>query len=95
MAVFAISDLHLSLGLNKPMDVFGVYWENYVKRIEKNWRSVVSENDTVLLCGDISWATYLEQAVEDIKTHTRRYAKRQMTWFNRDGGYTFYELKEN
>ncbi len=37
----------------------------------------------------------LEQAVEDIKTHTRRYAKRQMTWFNRDGGYTFYELKEN
>ena len=36
----------------------------------------------------------LEQAVEDIKTHTRRYAKRQMTWFNRDGGYTFYELRE-
>lgn len=26
----------------------------------------------------------LEQAVEDIKTHTRRYAKRQLTWFKRD-----------
>ena len=23
----------------------------------------------------------LEQAVTDIKTHTRRYAKRQLTWF--------------
>ena len=67
MAVFAISDLHLSLGLNKPMDVFGVSWENYVDRIEKNWREVVSENDTVLLCGDISWATYLSQAQEDFK----------------------------
>lgn len=26
----------------------------------------------------------LEQAVVDIKTHTRRYAKRQLTWFKRD-----------
>ncbi len=26
----------------------------------------------------------LDQAVIDIKTHTRRYAKRQMTWFRRD-----------
>lgn len=26
----------------------------------------------------------LEQAVTDIKTHTRRYAKKQLTWFKRD-----------
>lgn len=26
----------------------------------------------------------LEEAVADIKTHTRRYAKRQLTWFKRD-----------
>ena len=26
----------------------------------------------------------LDQAVADIKTHTRRYAKRQLTWFKRD-----------
>lgn len=26
----------------------------------------------------------LEQAVEDIKTHTRRYAKRQLNWFKKD-----------
>jgi tRNA dimethylallyltransferase len=33
-----------------------------------------------------------DQAVEDIKTHTRRYAKRQLTWFKRDGDYTYIEL---
>lgn len=36
--------------------------------------------------------TTLEQAVTDIKTHTRRYAKRQMTWFKRDDSYEFVEL---
>jgi tRNA dimethylallyltransferase len=32
------------------------------------------------LDGDIS----IEQAIEQIKTNTRRYAKRQITWFSRD-----------
>lgn len=36
--------------------------------------------------------TSLNQAVTDIKTHTRRYAKRQMTWFKRDDSYEFVEL---
>ena len=35
----------------------------------------------------------LEQAVTDIKTHTRRYAKRQMTWFKRDGSYIGVEAQ--
>lgn len=34
----------------------------------------------------------LEQAITDIQTHTRRYAKRQMTWFNRDGQYEMKEI---
>lgn len=33
-----------------------------------------------------------DQAVEDIKTHTRRYAKRQLTWFKRDGDYKYIDL---
>ena len=65
MSVFAISDLHLPLGIEKPMDVFGTGWENYVERTEKNWRSVISENDTVLIGGDVSWAMYLEEAEKD------------------------------
>lgn len=33
----------------------------------------------------------LEQAIVNIKTNTRRYAKRQMTWFNRTDGYSWFQ----
>ena len=59
MALFGISDLHLSLGCDKPMDVFPG-WKDYVARLEKNWRAMVSEEDTVVIGGDISWALKLE-----------------------------------
>ncbi|MBE7024990.1 MAG: serine/threonine protein phosphatase [Ruminococcaceae bacterium] len=65
MAIFAMSDLHLPLGIDKPMDVFGSGWENYVERISENWKSTVKETDTVLIGGDVSWATYLEEALPD------------------------------
>ncbi len=65
MAIYAISDLHLALSIEKPMDVFGGRWENYMDRLKENWCSSVGEDDTVLVPGDISWATYLEQAYED------------------------------
>lgn len=65
MSIYAISDLHLPLGIDKPMNIFGPMWENYVDRIRENWHSCIKEEDTVLLCGDFSWATYLEQAVAD------------------------------
>ena len=55
MSLFAIADLHLSLNGEKPMDVFKG-WHNYVERLEKNWRRVVQEGDTVVIAGDISWA---------------------------------------
>ena len=37
MALYAIGDLHLSLGTNKPMDVFGPKWANYVEHIQENF----------------------------------------------------------
>lgn len=64
MALFTIADLHLSLGADKPMDVFKG-WENYVERLEKNWRAVVGEQDTVVVAGDISWAMKLEDTKRD------------------------------
>lgn len=67
MKLFAISDLHLSLGTDKPMDIFGHSWENYEERLEKNWRETISDDDTVIINGDISWATYLENTTEDFK----------------------------
>lgn len=65
MALYAIADLHLPLGINKPMDIFGKKWENYVERLKVNWQSVVKPEDTVVIPGDFSWATYLEESKAD------------------------------
>lgn len=64
MAVFAIGDLHLSLGGDKSMEYFSG-WNNYVGRIEKNWRERVGEKDTVVLLGDTSWAMRHEELKPD------------------------------
>lgn len=61
MTVYAISDLHMSMG-DKPMDIFGSNWENHTERIFEDWRSRVNDEDIVLLPGDFSWAMYLEEA---------------------------------
>lgn len=65
MALYAISDLHLSLGTNKPMDVFGDGWKNYENKMKENWNSTINDEDTVLVCGDISWAMYLQESIND------------------------------
>jgi predicted phosphohydrolase len=64
MALFAIADLHLSLASDKKMDVFPG-WENYVEKIEQHWRTLVSDDDTVVIAGDVSWGMSLEEALED------------------------------
>ena len=66
MAVFAISDLHLP-ARQKPMDIFGEHWENHFDRIAEDWRERVTEEDIVLLPGDLTWAMHLEEAMEDIQ----------------------------
>ncbi len=66
MALYAIADLHLSLGTDKPMDIFKG-WQDYHLRLEKNWCNLVTENDTVVVAGDISWAMKLEECYEDFK----------------------------
>ncbi len=66
MSLYAIGDLHLSLGVDKPMDVFRG-WTDYVNRIEKNWKKLIDDDDAVVLMGDTSWAMKLEEAVEDFR----------------------------
>ena len=66
MSVFVIGDLHLSLGTDKPMDVFRG-WENYVDRLKENWNSTVNDDDTVIVPGDISWAMKLEDTYTDFR----------------------------
>lgn len=67
MALYAIADLHLPLGIDKPMNIFGKSWENYVERLKENWINTVSQEDTVVLAGDFSWATYLEESKKDFE----------------------------
>ena len=64
MSVFVIGDLHLSLSIDKPMDVFGG-WIDYMTRLEENWRESVKPEDTVVVAGDISWAMKLEDLQKD------------------------------
>ena len=84
MALYAIADLHLPLGIDKPMDIFGKNWENYVSRIEENWQKTVSGEDTVVLAGDFSWATYLEESKKDFEFINRLNGRKIMLKGNHD-----------
>jgi predicted phosphohydrolase len=66
MIIYAISDLHLSHADPKPMDVFGKGWKDHPEKIARNWDSMVTEDDIVLVAGDISWAMRLPGAVPDL-----------------------------
>ena len=64
MALYAIADLHLSLGEEKPMDIFRG-WTNYIDRLTRNWTALVQPADTVVVAGDVSWAMSLDGARTD------------------------------
>lgn len=66
MAIYAIGDLHLPGGQEKPMDVFGSHWDDHASRIIAQWKRAVSPDDLVLIPGDISWAMHFEQAKDDL-----------------------------
>lgn len=68
MKIFAISDLHISTNTDKPMDVFGGNWVGYLDKIKADWMNKVTDDDLVLVGGDISWAMALEDAKKDIDT---------------------------
>lgn len=66
IGIFAISDLHLSFGTDKPMNIF-YGWENHTERIKANWKRLIKEDDTVVLPGDFSWALKPEESVKDFE----------------------------
>ncbi len=66
MALYAIADLHLSIGEDKPMDIFSG-WNDYVNRLKNNWLRLIDEDDFVVIGGDISWAMKLEETYVDFK----------------------------
>ena len=66
MALYAIGDLHLSLSVNKSMEVFGPAWKDYVSRIEASL-SCLTEDDVLILAGDTSWGMSLNEAEADFR----------------------------
>lgn len=67
MSLFSIADLHLSLTVDKPMDKFGSRWQDYTQKLKKRWEAVVTDDDTVIVPGDISWGIDLNEALADLK----------------------------
>ena len=84
MKIFAISDLHISTDGNKPMDVFGGKWVDYIDKIKSDWQSKVSDDDLVLIGGDISWAMNIEDAKRDILSFTDMKGKKVIIKGNHD-----------
>ena len=68
MSVYAMADLHLDIKSNeKSMEIFGNRWQNYVTKIKNNWCRLITENDTVIIPGDISWALNLNDSIYDLQ----------------------------
>ena len=84
MAIYSISDLHLGLSVDKPMDIFGPRWENYLEILEKNWQSMIALEDIVLLPGDTSWGMYLHEAEADFAFLNRLNGKKIISKGNHD-----------
>ena len=69
MKIFAIGDLHLSLGegVDKPMDRVGPVWINHDETLKNNWITNISDDDMTVIAGDISWALTSDEAVKDLE----------------------------
>ncbi len=88
MALYGISDLHLSFNEDKPMDVFGAKWDDYEKRLEKNWNNLVTDEDVVIINGDVSWAMYLEDTYDDFNYINKLNGKKIILKGNHDYWWT-------
>ncbi len=109
MALYAIGDTHLSLSADKPMDIFGGSWSGYVEKLREGFEEVSAE-DTVVLCGDLSWGMSLAQAREDFAFLDALPGKKllmkgnhdywwttaaKMNQFFAENGFTSFELLHN
>lgn len=100
MSIFVIGDLHLSFNNPKPMDIFGDNWSGHEEKIRSNWIENVSEDDLVILPGDFSWETYLEDTKLDFDYLNNLPGKKLLLKGNHDYWWTTVTsmrafLKEN
>lgn len=100
MSIFVIGDLHLSFNNPKPMDIFGDNWAGHEEKIRSNWIKNVSEDDLVILPGDFSWETYLNDTKLDFEFLNSLPGKKLLLKGNHDYWWTTVTsmrtfLKEN
>lgn len=100
MSIFVIGDLHLSFKNPKPMDIFGEHWAGHEEKIRNNWIENVREEDLVIIPGDFSWETYLEDAKLDFEYLNNLPGKKLLLKGNHDYWWTTVTsmrnfLKEN
>lgn len=82
--IFAIADLHFDFSKKKPMDIFGNNWTNHEEKIIKEWEKNVSDDDLVLLPGDISWGLKLDEGALDLERIDRLPGKKIISKGNHD-----------
>ena len=87
MSLYVIGDLHLSIGADKPMDVFGGVWEGYIEKIKTGF-SMLKDDDETVLCGDLSWALSLDDALEDFRFIDRMPGRKHIIKGNHDYFWT-------
>ena len=95
MSLFALSDTHLSLSTDKPMDIFGSRWQQHDKRIREAWENTVGDGDTVVVAGDISWAMSMDEALTDLAYLDRLPGRKLIGRGNHDYWWgTVYKMKK-
>ena len=100
MSIFVIGDLHLSFNTEKPMDIFGDKWQNYEEKLKNKWIKLVKPEDTVVIPGDFSWCTYLQDTYKDFEYLEKLPGKKIILKGNHDYWWTTMTsmnkyLKEN
>lgn len=95
MSIYVIGDLHLSFSQNKPMNIFGNNWDNHEIKVKQNWQELVKEEDTVVLPGDFSWATYLKDTYLDFKYLNELPGKKILLKGNHDYWWTTVTSMKN
>lgn len=84
MAVYALSDTHLTAMTEKPMDIFGQRWDKWDKKLVRGWLESVTDEDTIVIPGDISWGIDLEEALEDLSLINALPGKKLISHGNHD-----------
>lgn len=96
MAIYALADLHMCLSCpDKSMELFGSSWNGYISKIKDNWERTVTDEDTVLVSGDISWATYIDKAEEDFRFLSELPGRKLLSRGNHDYWWTTMKKMED